>query len=715
VKRVAAALLLAACTAAQALPSFEQVKAAHPVSDLTLLDRHGQPLQTLRVDMTVRRLPWVPLDQMSPALLQAVVTSEDKRFWQHSGVDWAAVAQSAFGNLLNTRTRGASTLTMQLAGLIDDGLARPAQGRSVVQKLGQVVVAAQLERSWTKSQILEAYLNSVPWRGEVVGINALAQTLFGKHVSGLDLDEAAIAAALVRGPNASPDRVGERACGVLQGLKQTCDGVRTLAAQALLRRPQPLLGEQLAPHYARLALRRDGPAQQGSSLDAGLQRVAQQALRQQLAELQGRNVEDGAVVVLDNRSGQVLAWVGANGDSSAAAQVDGVLARRQPGSTLKPFVYGLAFERRLITPASLLDDSPAEIATAAGLYLPQTYDRVYKGLVSARTALGASLNVPAVRVAGLLPPDALHARLNALGLDLRESGGWYGASLALGSAEVTLLGLANAYRTLANGGLYTPPALPGRPSAAARRVADAAASFVVADILADNNARVRTFGLDSQLRTRGWAAVKTGTSKDLRDNWCLGFTDRYTVGVWVGNASGAPMHDVSGISGAAPVWQALVSQLHRTLPSRPPLPPAGVQAARAVFDGHREATRDEWFVAGTAPRSTLMARSAASVAGISSPTDGAIYALDPDMPAAAQRIRFEGEAGTWVLDGRVLGRGRQLQWAPRPGRHVLALRDERGRLLQQLGFEVRGLQAPMRPPSSRVITTVAERGRLPAP
>ena len=362
-RAVVALVLLCAMAAARALPAFEDVRAAHALSDHTLLDRHGVPLQTLRVDKRQRSLPWVALDEMSPALLQAVVLSEDRRFWQHSGIDWTAVARSAWGNLVNTRTQGASTLTMQLAGLIDDGLARPAGGRSVGQKLGQLVLADRLERRWSKAQILEAYLNEVPFRGELVGINALSQTLFGKHPGGLDAAEAAIAAALVRGPNASPERVGERACGVLRAMGQGCDGVRTQAALALQRRGGMPLGEQLAPHFARLALRADGPALQRSSIDAGLQRVAVRALQQQLAELRGRNVEDGAVLVLDNRSGEVLAWVGANGRSSAAAQVDGVLARRQPGSTLKPFLYGLAFERRLITPASLLDDAPTEIPT----------------------------------------------------------------------------------------------------------------------------------------------------------------------------------------------------------------------------------------------------------------------------------------------------------------------------------------------------------------
>ncbi|MFM7706102.1 MAG: penicillin-binding protein 1C [Rubrivivax sp.] len=686
-------------TRAHAVPSFEEVRAAHRPSDHVLLDRHGTPLQTLRTDLQVRRLAWVPLADMSPALLQAVVLSEDRRFWAHSGVDWAAVARSAFGNLWNTRTRGASTVTMQLAGLTDDGLARPAGGRSLGQKLGQVVVASRLEASWSKHQILEAYLNSVPLRGERVGIHALARTLFGKHPGGLDALEAAITAALARAPNAAPETVARRACGVLQEMKLDCAGVATLTGAALARQGNLPLGEQLAPHYARLALRSNGPPAQRSTLDAGLQRVAVRALRQQLAELAGHHVEDGAAVVLDNATGEVLAWVGANGDTSDAPQVDGVLARRQAGSTLKPFVYALAFEQRLLTPDSLLEDTHTALATGSGLYRPQNYDRSFKGWVSARTALGSSLNVPAVRVGTLLPPDALHARLNALGLALPHTAGWYGSALVLGSADVSLLALTNAYRALANGGRYTPAALPhpdasGRRAAAsrgadeaagpssaagpapARRVGDAASAFLVTEILADNAARALTFGLDSALATRGFAAVKTGTSKDMRDNWCIGYTDRYTVGVWVGNASGEPMHAVSGVSGAAPVWRTLVQHLHAGRVSRALPPPAGLP------------------LAGTAPRATQPAALAAPpegrAIGISSPVDGSVYALDPDVPPTAQRITFEGEAGTWVLDGRPLGRGSTLHWAPWPGRHVLSLRDAQGRVRQTVQFEVRG-------------------------
>ena len=217
-----------------------------------------------------------------------------------------------------------------------------------------------------RSEILEAYLNRVAFRGELVGIAALSQTLFGKYPSGLDAHEAAITAALLRGPNASADVVAQRACGVLQAQQMACEGVTALSHGALNRRGGMPLGEQLAPHFARQVLA-EGAAQhqvQPTTLDARLQRVAITTLQRHLAKLNAHNVEDGALVVLDNVSGEVRAWVGSSGSLSGAAQVDGVTARRQPGSTLKPFVYGLAFERRLITTASLLDDSPAQLATA---------------------------------------------------------------------------------------------------------------------------------------------------------------------------------------------------------------------------------------------------------------------------------------------------------------------------------------------------------------
>ena len=749
-------LLLAAAAQAQAIPGFDAVRADFHPSETVLLDRAGQPIHRLRTDARVRRGQWVALQGISPALRQALVLSEDKRFYEHSGVDWRAVSSAAWANLWNQRTRGASTLTMQLAGLLDDDLALGTGGRTLRQKIGQAVMATRLEAGWQKSQILEAYLNLVPFRGELVGIDALSRTLFAKAPHGLQDTEAAIAAALVRAPNARPALVAQRACGVLKAMRgpgaaTDCVALDMQTAVALARRAFAA-SEGIAPHVARrlaAAQGGDAPATLPSTLDAGLQRLAQQTLQQHIRELHGRNVEDGAVVVLDNASGEVLAWVGSTGGLSRAAEVDGVTAPRQPGSTLKPFLYAQAIAERRLTAASLLHDSPAHLQTASGLYIPQNYDRQFKGWVSARTALAASLNVPAVRTLVMVSPEPFARQLGALGIVLKEGGGYYGYSLALGSAEVNLLQLTNAYRALANRGQWCearlqPPALLPRPSgeragvrggAAAREAAppspasgrgresgcrpalDPAAAFIVTDILADPNARARTFGTDSILSTRFWTAVKTGTSKDMRDNWAVGFSERYTIGVWLGNASGAAMWDVSGTSGAAPVWAALMRHLHARTPSRPPAPPPGVLRQRVRFGDQLEAARDEWFLPGTQQALFAIDSEAASAlpasAGgqkglkseddpavpprITAPQDGIILALDPDIPPARQRLTLLADAGgaapaslRWWIGAREVGRGPQSQWLPWPGRHVVQLRDAAGRVQDERRIEVRG-------------------------
>lgn len=761
------------------LPNFETVRGSFRSSETLLLDRHGEVLHRLRTDFQVRQGAWVALGDTSPALRMALLLSEDRRFHEHSGVDWWAVSAAAWGNLWHERTRGASTLTMQLAGLLDPALQRPAStARGLSQKWAQASAARELETRWRKDQILEAYLNLVPFRGEIVGIDALSHTLFGKSAHALNAPESALAAALIRAPNAPASRVAERACRLLQQMqdpKADCLSVDVLAGMTLHRRDWAP-SEGVAPHLAQRLIRQvnedlntalsdsvtgedivtgfhDGHPTVRSTLDGPLQRLAVDTLRTQLRELRGRHVEDGAVVVLDNASGDVLTWVGSSGSLSRASQVDGVMARRQPGSALKPFLYAQALAEHRLTAASLLDDSPAQLPTTSGLYMPQNYDHRYQGWVSVRTALGSSLNIPAVRTLVMVSPDAFHRQLQRLGMHFPEGSGYYGYSLALGSAEVSLLQLANAYRALANGGQWCPvhllpeahrrgapssltgpvehadgwAAVAPKPASSSfheasirkddesgqwapencHQALDAGAAFIIGDILSDRHARLPTFGLDSVLDTRFWSAVKTGTSKDMRDNWAVGYSQRYTVGVWVGNASGAPMHDVSGTSGAAPVWATLMRELHRHEASRPPSPPAGVvrqqvdfggfsktmpetagpdehgvqalprgrsgtadeESAQAVKRPGIEAPRQEWFLAGTeqrhfSPPATVSASNdtrtgkgdgvhagrqdpdpSALPARIVAPAPNTIIALDPDIPPANQQLRLEASAG----------------------------------------------------------------------
>ena len=680
-----------AATAPAPLPTLAEVQSAYRASESTLLDRNGVAIQSLRVDLAARRLPWVKLDDISPALGAAVMQAEDQRFMQHDGVDLEALGKAAWDNLFRRRPRGASTITMQLAAQLDPALQPAGAGRSWTQKWDQLQAAKELDQAWTKPQIMEAYLNLVPFRGELQGVGAAARGLFGKAPSGLNVAESVVLASLLRAPSAAPRLVARRACALAKELKAHagCAGIETTAANAFARSAAMAVLAP-APQVAQKLL--TAPSQQvRSTLDGGLQRYAQAALRQQIMSLHERNVKDGALVVLDNASGEILAYVGNAGGS----EVDGVAALRQAGSTLKPFLYELALERKQLTAASLLDDTAVDISTASGLYIPQNYDKEFKGYVSARTSLAGSLNVPAVRTLMMVGLERFHGRLRELGLgSLSEPADHYGYSLALGSADVSLLELVNAYRTLASGGLQGTASLLPRTPEARRRVLDARAAFIVGDILADRAARSVTFGLKNELATTFWAAVKTGTSKDMRDNWCLGYSERYTVGVWVGNFDGTSMWDVSGVTGAAPVWRDVMDYLHQHVPSRAPAAPPGVLRRGVAWQPAFEPPRAEWFIAGTESAEVALLRDARRAPRILYPADASIIAIDPDIPDARQRVFFQAQAGQglrWQLDGATLGPASGSHaWRPEPGRHELALIDAAGNPVATTRFQVRG-------------------------
>jgi penicillin-binding protein 1C len=683
-------------------PTFDEVKRDYAASDALLLDRNGVVLQALRMDKKVLRLPWVALDDLSLAMRDTLVLAEDRNFYEHGGVDWKAVVAAAWGNVTRRSKggRGASTLTMQLAGLLDPVL-KPAKdgSRTLSQKWNQMGAARVLEKTWSKPDILEAYFNLVPFRGELIGINAASQRLFGKHPSGLDRNEALLLAALLRGPNASGDKVSQRACTLGRSIAGDvdCKVLHDLAI-ASFESSYQVPQQDLAPHLARRLLAKPGE-HVTSTLSKNLQRFALDAVQQHLMALKERNVEDAAVVVLDNATGDVLAYVGSSGKLSAAGAVDGVVALRQAGSTLKPFLYELALEKKLLTAASILDDSPLNLTTPSGLYIPQNYDKDFKGPVTLRVALGSSLNVPAVRTLALIGLEPFHNNLRDAGLDsLTESAQFYGYSLALGSAEVSLLSLSNAYRVLANGGVWQPVRFKlDEARGKGLRVMDARASFIVADILADNNARALTFGLDNLLAVSSWAAVKTGTSKDMRDNWCIGFSERYTVGVWVGNYSGASMWDVSGVTGAAPIWHEVINYLHSDRPGSAKKPPAGLVEREVKMDTAVESAHKEWFISGTEPGELNIHATFASTRTphIVYPGKGTLIAIDPDIPAGHQLVEFAASPQPhdlrWELDGDALPTDEgQVLWQPKSGQHHLILQDVAGQELDRVGFDVRG-------------------------
>ena len=419
------------------IPSFDSVKSHWTSTEGTLLDRHGAPIHEMRVIEKGRRLAWTRLGDISPAALATIVRAEDKRFYKHEGVDWLALSDAALDTLLFSQPRGASTISMQVGSHLDASLRPARQKRSVSQKWEQIAASRELEKTWSKSQILEAYLNLSTFRGELQGVGAASRALFDKDPSGLDEPESLLLAVLLRGPNARPEGVARRACQLAQNMEiaVACVLLQRLAQSTLSAVPNIAPRVALAPHVARELLSAMHPRVQ-TTLDAGLQAHATELLQQQLFALGASHVTDAAARVIDNRSGEVLAYVGNAGGAASAIYVDGVRAPRQAGSTLKPFLYEMAIERKLITAASLIDDSPVNLVTPGGLYVPQNYDHDFKGLVSARTALSSSLNVPAVRTLMLLGTDPFVERLQMLGFDdVIHDGDFYGFSLALGSAD----------------------------------------------------------------------------------------------------------------------------------------------------------------------------------------------------------------------------------------------------------------------------------------
>jgi penicillin-binding protein 1C len=676
-------------------PEFVTVRAQWRPSEAWLLDRRGRVLDQERLDFAVRRYQWVTLDAVSPAVVAAVIQGEDRRFYEHGGVDWHGVLAAARDTVLRHRRRGASTITMQVAQLVPQ--TRAVGGPAWWRKIRQMRAARAIESRWTKAQILEAYLNLLGFRGELQGIGAAAAVLAGKAPSGLDHAESIVLAALLPAPGATQEAVATRACARSAAVRPAVDcGVLAATTQELLqRRRPPLAAPRLAPQLAQMMLRHPGE-RVTSTLDARVQAFAIDALARQLAQVADRNVRDGAVLVVDTQSGDVLAYVASGGAASSAGEVDGIRAHRQAGSTLKPFLYQLAIERRYLTAASLLDDAPVNLDTASGLYIPQNYDRDFKGLVSVRSALGNSLNVPAVRALVLTGVDAFRERMFDLGYaSISRDGDYYGYSLALGSAEVSLWEQAQAYRTLARGGRFAPLRLRlDAPKQVDRMALAEPASFVVADILADRAARVLTFGPDNALNTPYWSAVKTGTSKDMRDNWCIGFSSRYLVAAWVGNFEGDSMHNVSGVTGAAPVWAELMEQLHRDGAGVAPQPPKDVVTVKVKFTPPVEAPRSEWFLIGTEHAEVRGMAPSGSLARIESPTNGTVIALDPDIPESAQRlpIRARGNVANlrFRLDETLLGNAAEpVMWSPRQGYHLLVLEDDQGRAVDRVRFTVR--------------------------
>ena len=648
----------------------------------------------------------VPLHAVPPLLRAAFIAAEDRRFFEHAGVDWPARVAAAWQNLRAGRVvRGASTISEQCVRLL---VPRP---RTVWSRWLEGFDAMRLERRFGKPALLSFYLDQVPYADNRRGVVQAARHYFDRDLDTLSPREMLTLAVLVRAPSRldpwhAPDAA--RAAVARLRARMRRDGAYAAGDDAggPLALAAPAL-ELRAPHALRAAIAR-APRGRGTvrtSLDAGLQRAAQALLERRLAALAPRGARHGAVLVADHRSGAIRAWVTAAAPGLPGTRIDAVTTPRQPGSTLKPFVYALALERGW-TAATRIDDAPFAEGVGDGQHAYRNYSRVHHGPVSVRDALGSSLNVPAVKALARVGAAALLARLHALGFaSLERDARRYGDGLALGNGEVTLLELAGGYAALASGGRYRRLRLVDGPPTTTRTVLDGHASAIVADILADPDARALEFGTGGVLALPVETAVKTGTSSDHRDAWALGFDHAHVVGVWIGDLERRAMDRVSGASGPALVMRALFAELNRgggaPLPGREQLERRTVCSAdgRAAHPGcaHR---REEWFAPGSGPRAPPPAPAPAAER-IRQPPPGLRLALDPRVPAADQRFRIALAPGPppvqvrWQLDGAPAADTptRDWLWTMTPGTHTVQatvqLADGTRRTTRAVTFHVR--------------------------
>ncbi len=645
-----AGLIIAYAQIAADLPLPDELTGrASSFQSTRIYDRNGELLNETFDPNEGRRVA-VSLDRMSPWLRQATIATEDANFYRHPGVDPIALARAVYYAVQEREfVSGASTIPQQLVKLVF-----LTSERSATRKIKEAILAAEVSRRYSKEQILEIYLNEVYYGNLAYGADAAAETYFDKDVGELTLAEAAMLAGLPQAPAyydpyTQPERVKERQEVVLRLMVES--GTITAAeADAAWLEPLvyvPVRYDFTAPHFT-LYVRQQLETLLGpealyrvglnvtTSLDLNLQEQAQTIVAEQVQSLAARNVSNGALVALNPKTGEILALVGSADFENVEidGQVNMALAPRQPGSSIKPLVYLAAFEnpnRPLAerwAPGTLVADIEQDFPDGANPpYHPTNYDEQEQGILTVGASLANSYNIPAVRAMEFVGVQNFIPLAQRLGISTLTRPD-YGLSLALGGGEIPLLEMTGAFAVLANGGLRRPPQaiikiedgegnvicemdtpVPCRLDGLGQgqQVISPVDAFLISDMLSDNAARAPVFGLNSVLNLGRPAAVKTGTTNDYRDALTIGYTPELVTGVWIGNASNAPMQNLAGVGGAGPIWNRFMqSALAATPPSAFPVP-EGVQQVEVCADTGTlpsqacpaKATR--WFAADRPP------------------------------------------------------------------------------------------------------------------
>jgi len=708
--RVILAIALLCCLV-RLLPNFAPIHAADIAQNhlaMQFTDRHGLPLGTL-LTRDQEHTAIAPLNQVSPHFIHAILAAEDSGFYHHGALDIKALIRTGKQAIEERKiTAGASTITMQLARML---VPTP---HTLLGKVKEIWLAWRLAAGMNQDEILSAYINRLPMGGNIYGVEAAARTYFSIPANDLNLAQATLLAAIPNNPTYfNPyehwGHLRKRQQYVLKrmvvdGYIQPESAAQTYEEKVVFQSSQP--GIIAAPHFlfwlaTQITNPESSPIQ--TTIDRPLQQFVAAQVQQVISSLTANNVHDGAALVIDNHTGEVLAYVGSPDyfNATKLGRNDGVQALRQPGSTLKPFVYELALEKGVILPNTILADVPSHYALpGARLYSPADYTNSFQGPVRVRVALADSLNVPAVRVLEKVGVENFLERLHQLGFThLNHTPEYYGLGLTLGGGEVSLWELARAYLTMARMGQFTELiTTPTQPTNMGPPSPFAATWQLMIDMLSDSHARATDFGVDSLLSLPFPAAVKTGTSSNFRDTWTVGFTSDYTVAVWVGNFNGERMRQISGITGAAPLWNRIMLHLHEQEEPAPFPPPQGmVQLPICAITGLKptpdcSSVVKEYFSPKDVRSYSLGTKlSSAGRLRILSPQNGDLFLL---LPGEEGKEKLEFKLGgvdqpvEWWLNGQRLAvqSSHSLFWDLHPGKWDLEVRS--GEISDRVSFQV---------------------------
>jgi len=563
------------------LPSPERLITRPLVLSTKIYDRHHQLLYKIYRHQNRTLVPW---ENIPPLLIKATVAIEDKEFWQHRGVSWRGIIRAFAHNLThpNKAPIGGSTITQQL---VKNALLGPQ--KTWRRKIKEIILALLVEAKFSKKEILQMYLNEVPYGGTAYGVEEAAQKYFAKSVTELNPAEITLLAGLPAAPTryspfgAYPRLAKQRQEQVLQALVKT--GYLTATeAQKIAQTPLRFSFRKnniQAPHFVfyvkdilveRYGVKtvEEGGLNVVTTLDLALQKKVEKIVQEELAKVSHLNVNNAAVLIVRPHTGEILAMVGSKDyfDFSHDGNVNVILSARPPGSTIKIINYAVALQNGF-TAATIIPDTPITFRLSQHqTYSPRNYDNRFHGYVPLRTALGSSLNIPAVKVLASLGVERMIALGKKMGITTWDDSRRFGLSLTLGGGEVKMIDLAQAYSVLANLGIkvpFTPFLNEAKTDLFGENVLDPGIAFILNDILADNKARLLAFGSHSLLNIpHKTVAVKTGTSNDLKDNWAIGYTPHFLVAVWVGNNDNQSMKRIaSGLTGATPIWRRITELL----------------------------------------------------------------------------------------------------------------------------------------------------------